>query len=207
MYNKVVLVGHLTRDVEIRYSQSGTAFGKVGIATSRKRKTQTGEIKDEVMFIDLTFFGRTAEIANQYLRKGSKVLVDGRLVLEQWTAQDGTKRSKHAITVENLQMLDTKAEGQALAQGQQKSGYAEQPAQNSYGREQQQQSPNSYGGYNAPQQPQQQGYGQPPVQQQQQPYQGYGGQQASPQPSYQAPQQPTQPSVPEIDIDEDEIPF
>ena len=206
MYNKVVLVGHLTRDVEIRYSQSGTAFGKVGIATSRKRKTQTGEFKDEVMFIDLTFFGRTAEIANQYLRKGSKVLVDGRLVLEQWTAQDGTKRSKHAITVENLQMLDTKSEGQAIAQGQQKSGYAEQPAQNSYGREQQNQNSYGGGGYNAPQQqPQQQSYGQPPAQQ---PYQGYGGQQASPpQPSYQAPQQPTQPSVPEIDIDEDEIPF
>jgi single-strand DNA-binding protein len=76
MYNKVVLVGNLTRDVEIRYSQSGSAIGKVGIATSRKFKTQTGEQKEEVLFIDLTFFGRTAEIANQYLHRGSKVLVD-----------------------------------------------------------------------------------------------------------------------------------
>ena len=179
MYNKVVLVGNLTRDVEIRYSQSGSAIGSVGIATSRKFKSQTGETKEEVMFIDLTFFGRTAEIANQYLRKGSKVLIDGRLVFQQWTAQDGSKRSKHVITVENLQMLDSKADSQNPNYN---NGYDAQPAQNSY----------SNGGYNTP--VQQQSYGQP--------------QYASSQPpAYSAPQQPTQPSVPEIDIDEDEIPF
>jgi len=206
MYNKVVLVGHLTRDVEIRYSQSGSAIGNVGIATNRKFKTQTGEQKEEILFIDLTFFGRTAEIANQYLRKGSKVLVDGRLVFQQWTAQDGTKRSKHAITVENLQMLDSKADSQNPNHN---NGYGDQPSQNNYGGQQNQ---NSYGGgYNAPQQPQQpqqQNYGQQQQPQQQQPYQSYGGRQQAPQqPAYQAPQQPTQPSVPEIDIDEDEIPF
>ena len=108
MYNKVILVGNLTRDVEVRYSQSGSAIGKVGIATSRKFKSATGEQKEEVMFIDLTFFGRTAEIANQYLRKGSKVLVEGRLILEQWQAQDGSKRSKHSVTVEDLKMLDSR---------------------------------------------------------------------------------------------------
>ncbi len=114
MYNKVILMGNLTRDVEIRYSQGGSAIGNTGIATNRKWKSQTGEQKEEVMFVDLTFFGRTAEIANQYLRKGSKVLVDGRLSLDQWTAQDGTKRSKHAVIVENLQMLpksDNPADG------------------------------------------------------------------------------------------------
>jgi single-strand DNA-binding protein len=103
--NKVILMGNLTRDIEIRYSQSGSAIGNTGIATNRKWKSQTGEQKEEVMFIDLTFFGRTAEIANQYLRKGSKVLIDGRLSLDQWTAQDGTKRSKHAVIVENLHFL------------------------------------------------------------------------------------------------------
>ena len=103
--NKVILMGNLTRDIEIRYSQGGTAIGNTGIATNRKWKSQTGEQKEEVMFIDLTFFGRTAEIANQYLRKGSKVLVDGRLSLDQWTAQDGSKRSKHAVIVENLHFL------------------------------------------------------------------------------------------------------
>jgi single-strand DNA-binding protein len=207
MYNKVVLVGNLTRDVIIKYLQSGTAVGEVGIAVNRRFKTQTGEQKDETMFIDLTFFGRTAEIANQYLRKGSKVLVDGRLVFQQWTAQDGTKRSKHVVTVENLQMLDTKAESQALAQGQQSNGYAEQQAQNSYGGQQPNQNSYGGGGYNVPQQqqsygqPQQGGYGQPPQQQ------GYGQQQQASQRPTPAPQQPTQPSVPVIDIDEDEIPF
>ncbi len=92
MYNKIILAGNLTRDVEVRYTQGGSAIGNTAIATSRKFKSQTGEQKEEVLFVDLTFFGRTAEIANQYLRKGSKVLVDGRLKLDQWTAKDGTKR-------------------------------------------------------------------------------------------------------------------
>jgi len=203
MYNKVVLVGNLTRDVEIRYSQSGSAIGNVGIATSRKWKSQTGEQKDEVMFIDLTFFGRTAEIANQYLRKGSKVLVDGRLVFQQWTAQDGSKRSKHAVTVESLQMLDSKADSQNPNNN---NGYGEQPSQNNYGGGQQQQpQQNSYGSNNN------NSYGQPAQQQQQsygQPQQSAYGQPQAPtqQPSYSAPQQ-QQPSVPEIDIDDDEIPF
>jgi len=108
MYNKVILAGNLTRDIEIRYTQSGSAIGSTAIATSRKFKSATGEQKEEVLFVDITFFGRTAEIANQYLRKGSKVLVDGRLKLDQWTAQDGSKRSKHTVTVENLQMLGSR---------------------------------------------------------------------------------------------------
>jgi single-strand DNA-binding protein len=221
MYNKVVLVGHLTRDVEVRYTQSGSAIGNVGIATNRTWKSQTGEQKSETMFIDLTFFGRTAEIANQYLRKGSKVLVDGRLVFEQWTTQDGSKRSKHAVIVESMKMMDTKAEGQALAQGQQSSEYTNQPSQNSYGTKQEPKQ-NSYGssnsvsgyensnsGYNPhPQQQQQPSYSQPQQQSYVQPQQaGYGTQPVSQQPSYTQPQQPVQQSVPEIDIDEDEIPF
>ena len=113
MYNKVILAGNIARDIDIRYTQGGSAIGNTSIATSRKFKSQTGEQKEEVMFIDLTFFGRTAEIANQYLRKGSKVLVDGRLTLDQWTAQDGTKRSKHSVTVETMQMLGSKDQPQA----------------------------------------------------------------------------------------------
>ena len=184
MYNKVVLVGNLTRDVEIRYSQSGSAIGNVGIATSRKWKSQTGEQKEEVLFIDLTFFGRTAEIANQYLRKGSKVLVDGRLTFQQWTAQDGSKRSKHVVTVETLKMLDSKADSMNPNNN---NGYGDQASQNNYGGGQAQQQ-QSY------EQPQQSSYAQP---------------QASQQPSYNAPQPQVQqqPSVPEIDIDDDEIPF
>ena len=105
MYNKVVLSGNLSKDIEIRYTQAGTAIGNTSIAVNRKFKSATGELKEEVLFVDLTFFGRTAEIANQYLKKGSQVLIDGRLKLDSWTAQDGSKRSKHSVIVESLQML------------------------------------------------------------------------------------------------------
>jgi len=108
MYNKVILLGNLSKDIEIRYSQSGSAIANTAIATTRKFKGADGTQKEEVLFIDVTFFGRSAEIANQYLRKGSKVQLDGRLKLDQWTAQDGQKRSKHSVSVENLTMLDSK---------------------------------------------------------------------------------------------------
>ena len=108
MYNKIILVGNLTRDIEMRFSQGGMAIAKTAIATSRKFKSNTGEQKEEVCFVDITFFGRSAEIANQYLRKGSKILVEGRLVFEQWTDQNGQKRSKHGVTVDVMQMLDSK---------------------------------------------------------------------------------------------------
>ena len=121
MYNKVIVAGNLTRDVEIRYTQGGSAIGSTGIASTRKFKSATGEQKEEVLFVDLTFFGRSAEIANQYLKKGSKILVDGRLKLDQWVAQDGTKRSKHGITVENMQMLDSKPQGDSQQQPQQQA--------------------------------------------------------------------------------------
>ena len=200
MYNKIILAGNLTRDIEVRYTQSGSAIGNTAIATSRKFKSQTGEQKEEVLFVDITFFGRTAEIANQYLRKGSKILVDGRLKLDQWTAQDGTKRSKHSVTVENLQMLGSKDESAPMGgnaygqqQGEAVQGYNNPPAQqNTYNAPQ-----NNYNqGYNAPPAPQNQGYNTPaptaPAQRQTPPPQ------AVPQPS---------PSIPEIDINEDEIPF
>lgn len=125
MYNKIILAGNLARDIELKYTQSGSAIGSTAIATSRKFKTASGEQKEETLFVDLTFFGKTAEIANQYLNKGSKVLVDGRLKLDQWTAQDGSKRSKHSVTVENLQMLGSKDDNQ---QQQPQSQYS-QPAQ------------------------------------------------------------------------------
>ncbi len=105
MFNKIILVGNLTRDIEIKYTPGGLQIANTGIATNRKFKSQTGEEKEEVMFIDITFFGRTAEVANQYLRKGSNVLVDGRLKLDQWTDTSGQKRSKHSLVVETMKML------------------------------------------------------------------------------------------------------
>ena len=113
MYNKIILVGNLTRDVDLRYSPTGTAIAKFGIATNRTYKDNvTGENKQETMFIDVTVFGRSAEIANQYLRKGSKVLVEGRLVLDQWVDSTGQKRSKHSVVAEKIQFMETKAEAE-----------------------------------------------------------------------------------------------
>jgi len=114
MYNKVILVGNLTRDVELKYTPTGTAIAKFGLATNRTYKDNvTGENKQEVMFIDITDFGRSAEIANQYLRKGRRVLIEGRLVLDQWVDQTGQKRSKHSIVAEKVQFMENKSSEQS----------------------------------------------------------------------------------------------
>ena len=128
MYNRVILVGNLTRDVELRYLPSGQAVAKCGIATNRRYKDASGEQKDETMFIDFTIWSRLAEVASQHLRKGSRVLLEGRLTLEQWIDQNGQKRSKHTVTVENLKMLDGKPQG-GQAGGQASQQYQQPSAQ------------------------------------------------------------------------------
>jgi len=107
MFNKIILVGNLTRHVEISYSKSASAIAKTRIATSRKF-TVNGEKKEEVCFVDLTFFGRSGEVANQYLKKGSKVMIEGRLSFDQWMDDTGQKHSKHSVIVETMQMLDSR---------------------------------------------------------------------------------------------------
>ena len=124
-YNKVILQGNLARDVEIRYSASGGAIGSSAIAVTKKFKKQDGTQGEKTLFIDVVAYGRTAEIMNNYLQKGSSVLIDGELELDQWSAQDGSKRSKHKVKIDNLQMLGNKDKTQnsnspeAPAQGQQ----------------------------------------------------------------------------------------
>ena len=205
MFNKVVLVGNLTRDIELRYAQSGSAIANTAIATSRKF-TQNGERKEEVCFMDITFFGRSAEVANQYLRRGSKILVEGRIKFDQWVAQDGSKRSKHSVIVETMQMLDSKADAQAQGAGD--SAYGGASTGGGYEAPAQAAPQTSYNNNNAA--PAQQQYGQ---QQQQQSYgsgqnNSYGNQQQAPaQQSYQKQEMPSAQAIPEIDIDEDEIPF
>ena len=108
MYNKTILVGNLTKDIELKYLASGAAIGKSSIATSYKYKTASSEQKEETCFLDFNMFGRSAEVANQYLKKGSKVLLEGRLIFEQWTAKDGTKRNRHSLRVETMKMLANK---------------------------------------------------------------------------------------------------
>lgn len=108
MHTYVSVIGNLTRDVELRYTPSGLAIGNTAIASTYKY-TINNEKKEEICFIDITFMGKTAEIANQYLKKGSKVFVDGRLKFDQWTTDNnGQNRSKHSIVVDKMVMLDSK---------------------------------------------------------------------------------------------------
>lgn len=105
MFNKIIIVGNLTRDVELKYLPSGSAAATLGLASNRKFKKQDGTMGEETCFVDVKLFGRTAEVANQYLKKGSQILIEGRLILETWNDQSGAKRSKHSIMAENMQML------------------------------------------------------------------------------------------------------
>jgi len=110
MFNKVIIAGHLTRDIEFNTLANGTSAAKSAIATTHTFKNNMGETKEETCFLDFSIFGRMAEVARDYTQKGSKVLLDGRLVFEQWTSSDGSKRSKHSLRVETLQLLDRKGD-------------------------------------------------------------------------------------------------
>jgi single-strand DNA-binding protein len=190
---KLIMSCNTTRDIESRQLANGTLVANVGVASSRKFKGKNGEQKEEVMFIDLAFWGRTAEIALQYVGRGSKILIEGRLIFQQWTDNNGNKRSKHSVTVESLELLNCKpVNGQA-----QQGGHNNNPPQP-------QVNPNQ-GGYN------QGGYNQAQAQQAQPQIQA---QQAQPQPQAQQQQpknynpQPLNGQVQgEIDIDEQDIPF
>ncbi len=108
-YNRVILVGNLTRDPELRYIPSGTAVSDIGLAVNDRIKRGEQWV-DEVTFVDITLWGRTAEIANEYLSKGSPVLIEGRLKLDRWE-KDGQKHSKLKVVGDKLQMLGSKGEG------------------------------------------------------------------------------------------------
>lgn len=108
-FNKVILAGNLTRDPELRYTPSGTAVASFGLAVNRKWKdTQTNEMKEEVMFVDVDAFGKQAETVGQYLKKGRPILIEGRLRFQQWEdKQTQQKRSKHTVTIETFNFLDS----------------------------------------------------------------------------------------------------
>ena len=96
-YNRVILMGNLTRDIQLRYTPAGTPVTEVGLAVNDRRKGQNGEWIDETTFVEVTFWGRTAEVAAEYLSKGSPVFIEGRLKLEEWTGKDGVAR--HGLNV------------------------------------------------------------------------------------------------------------
>lgn len=111
-FNKVILVGNLTRDPELRYTPKGTAIAKIGVAVNRVWTNEAGEKKEEVTFVDVDVFGRTAENVGQYMRKGRPILIEGRLRLDQWDdKQTGQKKSKLGVVAETVQFLGSATGG------------------------------------------------------------------------------------------------
>ncbi len=122
-YNKVILIGNLTRDPQMSYLPSQTPVTEIGLAVNRKWKSKEGEQREETCFIDCRAYGRQAETLNQYMRKGRPILIEGRLQLDTWEGKDGQKRSRHRVIVENFQFLGS---GQGQGQG---GGYESAPPQ------------------------------------------------------------------------------
>jgi single-strand DNA-binding protein len=126
--NRVLLIGNLTRDPEARYTPKGTAVAEISVAVNRTYSGEDGEKKEEATFIDVTLWGRQAEVAQEYLRKGRSVFIEGRLQLDSWEdKQTGKKRSRLRVVAENMQMLDSGNRPTATNQ-QPPSGATRQPA-------------------------------------------------------------------------------
>ena len=116
--NKVMLMGNLTRDPEVRYTPKGTAVAELGLAINRVYSAENGEKREETTFVDVTLWGRTAEIAGEYLKKGRPVFIEGRLQLDSWDdKQTGQKRSKLKVVGEAMQLMGGRGEGGGAAAG------------------------------------------------------------------------------------------
>lgn len=126
-YNKVILMGNLTRDPQLSYLPSQTAVVDFGLAVSRRWRGTDGQQREEVCFVDCRAYGKPAETINQYMNKGKPILVEGRLVLDSWEGKDGTKRSKHRVSVERFQFVGS-AGGAGGAGGAPRPAAAPRPA-------------------------------------------------------------------------------
>lgn len=104
-FNKVILLGNLTRDPETRVTASGVTICKLGLATSRVYVTKDGERREDTTFVDIDAFGKQAEVITKYMRKGRPLMVEGRLKLDQWESPEGQKRSKLGVVLENFQFV------------------------------------------------------------------------------------------------------
>jgi single-strand DNA-binding protein len=122
-FNKVLLMGNLTRDPQLSYMPSQTAVVDFGLATNRKWTGKDGSQKDETCFVDCRAFGKLAENINKYLKKGMPLFVEGRLTFDTWTGKDGSKHSKHRVTVESFKFI-----GSASGSAASSAGQAEAPA-------------------------------------------------------------------------------
>jgi single-strand DNA-binding protein len=114
-YNRVLLIGNLTRNPEIRYTPSGTAVADLGLAVNESFKNKAGETVEQTCFVDIVVWGRQAETASEYLHKGSPVFVEGRLQLDQWESKEGEKRSKLRVRADRVQFLGGPGKGAEFA--------------------------------------------------------------------------------------------
>ena len=110
-YNRIILMGNLTRDPQLKYLPNNTAVCEFGLAVNHRWRDRDGNQREEVCFVDLAAFGRQGEVINQYMSKGRPMLVEGRLKYDTWTGQDGQKRSKHSIVVDNFQFVGPREGG------------------------------------------------------------------------------------------------
>ncbi len=122
-FNKVMLMGNLTRDPEVRVTPSGLRIAKFGMAVNRRYRTRDDEMKDETTFVDMDAFGHQAEIIERYCLKGTPLFVEGRLRLDQWESNNGEKRSKLTVVVENFQLLG-RGQGDSTSSAQSDSAQA-----------------------------------------------------------------------------------
>ena len=120
--NKVFLIGNLTRDVDLRYSPTGVAVARIGLATNRIYKTQDGEKKEEVCFVDIVAFNKTAETCNTYLSKGKQVFFEGRLHYNSWETPEGQKRNRIEVIVEGMQFIGGPKSGDEKAMDEDAEG-------------------------------------------------------------------------------------
>lgn len=213
--NKVILVGNIGQDPEMKYMPSGNAVTNISVATSESWKDkQTGQQQERTEWHRVVFFNRLAEIAGEYLRKGSKVYIEGSLRTRKWQGQDGQDRYTTEIVASEMQMLDSRGDGAGMNQGGMNQGgydnsYAQAAPQQSYQQAAPQQSYQQQGGYQQPaQQPAQQSSQQPMGQAMAPQGQPPQGQPMAPprQPARQMPPQPQQPAQ-GFDNFDDDIPF
>ena len=124
-YNKVILLGNLTRDPVLSYTPTQTAVVDFGLATNRKWRGQDGTEREDTCFVDCRMFGKPAEVISKYLKKGSPLFVEGRLTFDSWTGQDGIKKSRLRVTVENFQFVGGGQQGQQSGSGQASGEYSQ----------------------------------------------------------------------------------
>lgn len=123
-FNKVILIGNLTKNPELRYTPSGTPVASFGLAVNRKFR-QAEELKEEVTFIDIVVFGKQAEHCGQYLGKGHGVIVDGRLQQRRWETEDGQKRSRHEVVAQTVTFLPKRQEQGGHDTSSEEAGFEE----------------------------------------------------------------------------------